>query len=181
MLNFNNVNWKDIEGYNDNYTVSENGDIYSKKRNIIMKSALGQLYLLVSLRHEGRSFTKTVHRLVAEHFIPNPLNKPEVNHIDGNKLNNNVCNLEWVTSSENSLHAIKTGLQKPTKPHLGKKLGVTSKYRNVMRDRKTWRARVKNDGKILTNKNFKTEEDAARHVNETIDLHKLNRPRNVIK
>lgn len=182
MLNFNNVNWKDIEGFEDNYMVSENGEIYSKKRDIVMKRRQGNYYQNVSLSLNNKGYTRTIHRLVAQAFIPNPLNKPEVNHIDGNKLNNNVCNLEWVTSSENSQHAVDTGLQKPTKPHLGKKLGIGSKYHNVMQDRKRWRARVKNNGKILTNKNFSNEEDAARHVNEILDLHGLNdRPRNIVK
>ena len=59
---------------------------------------------------DGKKTIKSVHRLVAETFIPNKLNKQEVNHIDGNKANNNVNNLEWVTSSENKNHACRTGL-----------------------------------------------------------------------
>lgn len=61
-----------------------------------------------------KSWNKTpaLHRLVAEVFIPNPLNKPQVNHIDGNKQNNCASNLEWVTQSENTIHAYKLVLQK---------------------------------------------------------------------
>lgn len=68
-------------------------------------------YLTVKLNHEGVSLTKTVHRLVAEAFIPNPDNKPTVNHIDGNKLNNHVDNLEWATMGEQMTHAYSMGLK----------------------------------------------------------------------
>lgn len=68
-----------------------------------------------------------IHRLVAEIFIPNLDNKPEVNHIDGNKHNNRYDNLEWVTTSENRLHAYKTGLQTPTYGFKGKHHSQKSK------------------------------------------------------
>lgn len=102
--------WKTIENY-PNYRVSTYGRIYSIKRDIIMKPFHdGWGYLCVELRNEygGRAFK--VSRLVAKAFIPNPYNKPEVNHIDGNKENNNVDNLEWVTGAENKRHAFANGL-----------------------------------------------------------------------
>ncbi|SUM34073.1 ORF027 [Staphylococcus gallinarum] len=63
--------------------------------------------------------TQLVHRLLAKHFIDNPLNKKCVNHIDGNKTNNNLSNLEWVTYSENNKHAYSTKLKLPSKQKLG--------------------------------------------------------------
>ena len=69
-------------------------------------------YLQITLQKQGKKEYKKVHRLVAEAFIENTYNKREVNHIDGNKSNNNATNLEWVTSSENQIHAYKMGLQK---------------------------------------------------------------------
>ena len=67
-------------------------------------------YLKICLFHGGKKVQKTVHRLVGEAFIPNTFNKPEINHIDGNKENNNIDNLEWVTRSENEIHAFKNKL-----------------------------------------------------------------------
>lgn len=69
-------------------------------------------YKIVGLSINGKLSTKKVHRLVAECYIDNVNNKPQVNHIDGDKLNNNSNNLEWVTNSENMLHAYRIGLSK---------------------------------------------------------------------
>ena len=106
--------WKDIEGYEGLYQVSSEGRIKSLSRltsngrkiaeKILKPSNNGWGYLQVILCKDGKHINHRIHRLVAQAFIPNPENKPEVNHIDENKENNNVDNLEWVTSKENSNH-----------------------------------------------------------------------------
>lgn len=87
------------------YTVSKSGEIINRETGHKLKqfpSTAG--YLSVGMSKEGKTKTYSVHRLVAKAFIPNPENKPEVNHKDGNKFNNNVDNLEWVTGAENKRH-----------------------------------------------------------------------------
>ena len=100
--------WKDISGYEGIYEVSNHGDV----RNIVSGRTLchrnnGNGYVRIELwkDHKGRKFY--VHRLVAEAFIPKPEGCTEVNHKDLNRANNAVSNLEWVTSSENTRHAIR--------------------------------------------------------------------------
>jgi hypothetical protein len=103
----------DVIGYENLYTINTNGDVYSVKRNKYLKHFIdkdGYAYVSLSKNCKGKKFK--LHRLLAIHFIPNPDNKPEINHIDGNKLNNELSNLEWCTSSENQLHAFRTGLQR---------------------------------------------------------------------
>lgn len=96
------------------FIVNSRGVVYDMKRNIIQplhKNSDG--YMCCTLRLEdGSRRTFKVHRMVAEKFISNPEGKPEVNHIDGNKENNNDYNLEWATHSENIKHAWDTGLLK---------------------------------------------------------------------
>lgn len=119
--------WKDIEGFEGLYQISNLGRVKSLSR--MKKSKHGTMYMIkekflihrkdkygyfkLILSNNGKQFNKFSHRLVAESFIPNINNKPCVNHIDGNKQNNSVENLEWCTNKENTQHALKTGLLNP--------------------------------------------------------------------
>ena len=91
----------------EDYIITRDGKIINKKRGNVLKAQLnGKGYLRVSI---GKKL-KFVHRLVAEKYIPNPNNLPQVNHKDGNKLNNCIDNLEWVSNEDNRKHALKNGL-----------------------------------------------------------------------
>lgn len=105
--------WKDIEGYNGKYQVSSCGRIRNIKEIMSLTANRGG-YLKLKLYDKGKIKYESVHRLVAKMFIPNPYNLPQVNHIDGNKKNNNIDNLEWIDMKGNNIHAIKTGLNKTT-------------------------------------------------------------------
>lgn len=109
--------WKTIKDF-PNYEVNGNGEIRNKKTKRILKSAVDKStgYSKVSLWNDGVGRTRPVHRIVAETFLPKPdFDNAEVNHIDGNKSNNSVSNLEWVTHGENGKHAYKLGLKFPRK------------------------------------------------------------------
>lgn len=98
------------------YYIDPRGWVYSNKTRRILKSSCnGRGYQHVVLRLGGRSVDRYVHRLVAEEHLANPLGLREVNHKDGDKSNNHVENLEWVSSSGNKTHAVETGLR-PLKP-----------------------------------------------------------------
>ncbi len=101
---------KRIEG--TNYDVCSNGQIWSNRTSRFLKLHSNGHYLKVTLSIKGVERQYLVHRLVAKYFIPNPDHKREVNHIDRNKFNNDISNLEWVTPKENQLHAVATGLKK---------------------------------------------------------------------
>ena len=96
--------FKVIKGF-ENYSISNFGNVANVKTGKILKSSInGRGYLKVGLNIKGNRFTKKIHRLVAEAFIANPLNKPCIDHIDNDILNNNINNLRWTTISENLMN-----------------------------------------------------------------------------
>jgi hypothetical protein len=144
--------FKDIEGFEGRYQINEKGEVYSLLSNLILKQLLGgNGYYKVGLWDtKGTKHRLITHRLVAKAFVENKHGKPQVNHIDGDKLNNNACNLEWCTPKENAQHAVRTGLKNSSYHNTGKKLGKTSKYHyvfilNSKKDGKCYRAYIHND------------------------------------
>ena len=135
--------WKDISGYEGLYQVSDEGSVKALARSVTNKRGNLQHYpervlktdktvmsnstyhrVTLSKNHVTTRFL--VHRLVAEAFIPNPLNKPMINHIDNDAENNHVANLEWVTHSENMLHAQSQGRLFHSQSKAGKIAGARS-------------------------------------------------------
>ena len=103
--------WKDIPNYEGLYEISDLGNVKSIYSNKILKPSADKYgYVRFSATKYKIQKTLRIHRLVAELFIPNPLNLPQVNHLDGDKTNCTKSNLEWCTDSENKLHAYANGL-----------------------------------------------------------------------
>lgn len=120
-----NEKWVLVSEFKDYYEVSEFGDLRSVARVINGKRYRSRRiatrvsrngYRMACIRVDGRPITVLIHRLIATAFVPNPSGRREVNHRDGNKLNNEISNLEWVSRSENTAHAWRLGL-KDAKQH----------------------------------------------------------------
>lgn len=128
--------WEPIPGLEGLYSANEYGEIksedrpvdfyasnrrikYIKKGRVLKQTKNSKGYLCVSIHKDGKQRVIESHLLIAKTFLPNPENKPQVNHIDGNKKNNCIENLEWVTARENLLHAFRTGLNPGSRPWAG--------------------------------------------------------------
>ncbi|MES2620168.1 MAG: NUMOD4 domain-containing protein [Bacteroidota bacterium] len=161
--------FKDIKGYEGFYQVSNLGTVRSIERKYIdskgvQKRRSGKVlspfktrcgYLLVIVSKEGIAIKYSIHRLVAETFI-NKVDKREcVNHIDGNKQNNAVDNLEWCSHSENIKHAFRTGLKKPSMHRVGKKNEQNGKSVRIQQ--------LTKDGLLI--KEYPSISEAARQLN----------------
>lgn len=122
------VEWKWIEGYEGLYEISNEGNVRSYVKGIgrwFKPHSLAprtyrastprhpKQYLQIRLKGDTTRIYKTIHRLVADAFVPNSLRLPVVHHVNGNKYDNRAANLQWVTYRENNIHALRTGLRRP--------------------------------------------------------------------
>lgn len=171
--------WKDIQGYEGLYQVSNLGRVKSLERRvcnhkngatrlireqIITPTDNGNGYKIVGLRMKRKRQSKYVHRLVAEHFLEKPSGKDLVNHIDYDKSNNAVTNLEWCTQLENVAYSAEHMKKPKTKcrpPKTGEKY---IKYRNA-RGKIVYRVAIK---QLKIDRSFKTLEEAIRYRNEAV-------------
>jgi hypothetical protein len=117
---------KEIPGFEGVYAITTSGEIFSYPKNTSkgdgyqhvgrwLKECDVQGYKVYGLMNNNKLYQYKTHRLVALTYIPNPENKPQVNHINGNKSNNHISNLEWCTAKENNVHAYNIGLKNAAK------------------------------------------------------------------
>lgn len=144
------VIWQDIEGYEGKYQIGSNGQVKSLKRyrvpkDRILKTSLDKGYVMVDLGSKEEKVRFLVHRLVAVAFVPNPENKPEVNHLNGDRSDCSVGNVVWATYEENQLHKITV---------------LNRKKRGVYKSKLRWNAQIRFKTKIYDLGNYKEKEDA---------------------
>lgn len=191
MLNTEKFEKFPVKGFEGLYFITPDGKVYNHKKQLNTHK-INSGYLTVTLSKDKVSKPYLVHRLVALTFLENPLNKRTVNHKDGDKLNNNLENLEWATYSENKRHAFREGITVYNKPTKGLRLkprtatpekSKRSKYSYVyyIPSRNKWLASVHLNGKTIGQKRFNCEVEAALHVNKILDEYGIHdRPRNIV-
>ncbi len=153
------MEFKSIEGFPE-YRIYQDGHVYSCRSKKVLKPNITRNgYKQVSLCQNGGQYIKRIHRLVAEHFIDNPENKPQVDHIDRNKTNNMYWNLRWVTPSEN---------KENTKVRIDSKFG--EKYIGFDKSNNRFRVIIK---KYNLQKRFKTLDEAVEFRNAYCGMNDL--------
>lgn len=134
-------NWKEINLWNGKYKISDLWNVsrtFKSWEKLLKMNITRYGYWRICLSDRNEKKSVFIHRLVAEYFIPNPENKPYVNHKDWNKLNNAKWNLEWCTHSENMIHSYRTLWQVPTSFWQWKKWKNHSKSRKVWKIDESW-------------------------------------------
>lgn len=173
-----NKSWKDLPLAPEKYELSTDGEIRSKTRVVACKGGTRKMlgktlklqanrkgYAIIGLSLNGRTKTYTLHQLMALTFIPNFVLSTEINHIDGDKRNNKITNLEVSDPSHNQLHAVSLGLcRKP-----GKSIYHNVSYISNPRAKAKWVGSVSYKGKSIGWKTFMTEIEAAHHVDAVLD------------
>lgn len=182
--------WEDVVGFELAYEISNTGVVRCKCTNKVRKQYTTDGYKQVSLKTPTGYKLLYVHRLVAEAFLPNPKSKPQVNHINSDRSDNTVRNLEWVTNQENTIHGFKHGNAVTNLSNTGIKAGRTSKFYNVSFDKNKNRflavVHIKGTTKnlkksFMLSKYSNAELLAAKQVNMFLDqLGDKDRPRNIV-
>lgn len=152
--------WKEIEGF-ENYQISDSGLVRKNNKILIPFDNAG--YERIQLVNGNKKSKQLIHRLVAKTFIPNPLNKPYVNHKDLNKKNNHIWNLEWVTNKENIQHAIENipKRKKQLKSDMSKIGKLYGKQNGINSSKPIYQMSL--DGKVI--KQYSSAREASRELN----------------
>lgn len=179
-MDVSNIRYHIIPNLKNKYEITSDGRVISYTKDVPYERKLvpdknGYLTINFTEHYNGdvRTFCKKVHRLVAEAFIPNPYEYPQVNHIDGDKKNNMVDNLEWCTNEYNYQHMLLNNLKPLGKAY---KCNTTGFYGVTKKNGNMYDARIKRKGKVYELGSYETKEEANEVVQEELRREQLGLP-----
>ena len=154
--------WKPIKGFEQSYHINEKGQVFSFKSNKILKNKIGThgYYIVYLTSLNGKTVAKQIHRLIAEAFIPNPMNKPCIDHINAIRTDNSISNLRWCTYKENNNNPIFK--DRCSKRQMGKKLSKES----IRKRYETWVRNGSHINRPLNNAKSKVVIQYDKNMNE---------------